>query len=137
MGKAFGTSKTISYIRDDHPIHAWKSQVAYAGSQARPKDWKLSEPMQVSLLLILSLDPRLKAATVKPVSRIPACGPRSYIGDVDNYTKAILDALNGVLFADDVQIWGLWVKKVYCGPDEWPRAVVKILSGIDSSEIPS
>lgn len=43
--------------------------------------------------------------------------------DIDNYVKAILDSLNGVLFKDDNQIVSLTVKKVYA---EEHKAVVKI-----------
>lgn len=34
-------------------------------------------------------------------------------GDVDNYAKAALDAMNGYVFADDSQVVELFVRKVY------------------------
>jgi len=34
--------------------------------------------------------------------------------DLDNVAKAILDALNGVVYKDDSQICELFVKKMYC-----------------------
>ena len=34
-------------------------------------------------------------------------------GDVDNFSKSILDAMNGILFEDDTQIEELIVKKRY------------------------
>lgn len=37
---------------------------------------------------------------------------RKLRGDVDNYAKTILDALNGVAFGDDSQIRALLVRKV-------------------------
>lgn len=43
--------------------------------------------------------------------------------DVDNYAKAILDALNGIVFKDDNQIVKLTISKIYA-PE--PKAVVRI-----------
>lgn len=38
-------------------------------------------------------------------------------GDVDNYAKAVLDCLNGILWEDDDQITELVVRKDYCADD--------------------
>jgi len=35
--------------------------------------------------------------------------------DLDNVAKAVLDALNGVVYQDDVQVWRLVVNKLYAG----------------------
>lgn len=43
--------------------------------------------------------------------------------DIDNYTKSILDACNGIIYKDDSQIVGLWAEKYYS--DE-PRAEIEI-----------
>lgn len=43
--------------------------------------------------------------------------------DIDNYVKAILDALNGVAFKDDSQIIKLKAKKLY---SENPRTEIEI-----------
>lgn len=48
-------------------------------------------------------------------------------GDVDNYGKAITDALNGIAYRDDIQVKRLVVEKRECGPDE-ERAEVTIES---------
>jgi Holliday junction resolvase RusA-like endonuclease len=38
--------------------------------------------------------------------------PKSKLtGDIDNYAKSILDALNGVAYADDKQIVSLYLEK--------------------------
>ena len=46
---------------------------------------------------------RAIAGEIRPLTR----------GDVDNYSKGILDALNGVVYPDDKQIVELTVKKFY------------------------
>ena len=43
--------------------------------------------------------------------------------DVDNYVKAILDALNGVAFKDDSQIVVLYARKIY---SDNPRTEIEI-----------
>ena len=34
--------------------------------------------------------------------------------DIDNYIKAILDSLNGVVYVDDKQVVEIFAKKIYC-----------------------
>ena len=41
----------------------------------------------------------------------PTKNPSKLRGDIDNYAKAILDALNGVAYTDDKQIVSLKLKK--------------------------
>lgn len=49
----------------------------------------------------------------------PKTTKRSFpTGDVDNYAKAVLDSLNGVLWEDDDQITELIVRKGYCADDK-------------------
>ena len=49
--------------------------------------------------------------------------PTSRSGDVDNYGKSILDALNGLMYEDDSQVTTLYVTKKY-GND--PYALIRI-----------
>ncbi|NKB39462.1 MAG: RusA family crossover junction endodeoxyribonuclease [Ilumatobacter sp.] len=53
-------------------------------------------------------------------------------GDVDNFSKTILDALNGVAFADDKQITSLGVKRVYSAAPGF--SIVVRRSGLNRSE---
>jgi Holliday junction resolvase RusA-like endonuclease len=47
------------------------------------------------------------------ISPCPAPGsPKLRRGDIDNYTKLILDALNGVAWVDDRQIAAITVRKL-------------------------
>lgn len=54
--------------------------------------------------------------------------PAAPIGkpDCDNLAKAPMDALNGLLYADDAQVICLAsVAKYYCDPDELPRTLIQ------------
>lgn len=56
----------------------------------------------------------------KPSSSIPT-------GDVDNYAKAALDAVNdAALWGDDKQVVSLLVTKRYAAVDETPRTIITI-----------
>lgn len=46
----------------------------------------------------------------------------SQSGDVDNFAKALLDAANGILYSDDVQVVELCIRKVY---GEEPGALIE------------
>lgn len=52
--------------------------------------------------------------------------PDARRSDVDNATKLILDALNGVAWEDDSQIDALEVDRAMCG-DAGPRTVVEVV----------
>lgn len=88
--------------------------------QQKPKDI-ITEAIEVNI--IVSKTPpkswskvKQKRATdgiLKPVNK----------PDVDNYAKALLDAMNGIVFKDDNQIVKLTVSKEYA---EEPKAVVRI-----------
>jgi len=47
-------------------------------------------------------------------------------GDVDNFAKAILDAVEGILFKNDAQVWSLTVSKQYVARGCSPGAVVSV-----------
>lgn len=78
----------------EHPVVAWKSLIGLYASTARHPDWPIQRRIPLGVLLSFQRTParncRLKACIVRP--------------DLDNYMKAALDALHGVVFEDDSQI---------------------------------
>jgi Holliday junction resolvase RusA-like endonuclease len=46
--------------------------------------------------------------------------------DVDNYSKSILDSLNGKLWDDDSQIIALFISKQWANPDEEGYFIVEV-----------
>ena len=61
--------------------------------------------------------------------RLPKKGPRIQHGvrpDLDNLVKALKDAMDGVLMADDAQITSLTALKFYAASDESPAVHVRL-----------
>lgn len=46
--------------------------------------------------------------------------------DCDNIAKAVCDALIGVAYADDAQVWKCTILKMYHAKDGWPETAVEI-----------
>lgn len=82
---------------------AWEQAVQWAAKPHRPES-PLTCPLAVAMVFYLPKPKRGKR-------QYPSVRP-----DIDNYAKAILDALNGVMWADDGQIVQLTVSKSYGEP---------------------
>lgn len=82
---------------------AWEQAVQWAAKPHRPES-PLTCPLAVAMVFYLPRPQRCKR-------QYPSVRP-----DIDNYAKAILDALNGVMWADDGQIVQLTASKSYGDP---------------------
>lgn len=63
------------------------------------------------------------AGTVRPAMRVKYPFPG---GDLDNYVKGPLDALNGVAFHDDKQVTDLSATKRWTGPGESAGVLISL-----------
>lgn len=88
----------------------YESLVAGAARAAMGRREPLACPVETDIVLVLQGDP-----AVWPTSRLD--------GDADNLEKAVLDALNGIVFTDDRLVVRSYREK-RCGPD--PMVVVKV-----------
>ena len=59
-----------------------------------------------------------------PAPAVGAGLPAGHVGDVDKLSRAALDALTGIVYADDCQVVELRVRKVYC--ERWVQPGVSI-----------
>lgn len=103
---------------DDHAIHAYKQHVALFGRRAKPGG-PLFEKLRVDLVFVL---PAIGKPPKEP-------RPRSWAGvrpDLDNLVKAVLDALNGVLWLDDAQVVLLSAAKHRAADGEGPSTSVRV-----------
>ena len=77
----------------DPKVKAWQMAVSWAAKEAvNMQEW-LTTDLEVTLLFVL---PEEK---------------RSYRKDLDNLSKAVLDGMNGIVYADDKQITRLTIEK--------------------------
>jgi Holliday junction resolvase RusA-like endonuclease len=66
--------------------------------------------------------PRPKSAPKRTGSRLPHCKKP----DAENLAKSVLDALSGLLYDDDRQIWRLVVEKWVAAVDEQPQVTIHV-----------
>lgn len=111
-GRSYTPAKTANYA----------ARVAQIGKMAMGDAPLIEGPLSLSLMVHLPIPASWSRAkregalkgTVWPVSR----------PDVDNYAKNVLDALNGVVWADDSAVVSITCTKVY---SDDPRAVVRVV----------
>jgi Holliday junction resolvase RusA-like endonuclease len=109
-GHAFTPKRTRDY----------ESKVAMIAAQ-QMSEKGYTEPfngeLTVSVIAYLPKPKKPKEKLNAPLIRSPSNG------DVDNYSKAALDAIEGIVFENDSQITALTVKKRY---DKTPRLLVSV-----------
>lgn len=105
----------------DEKTRLYERSVRALSAQAMGGKPPFQGPLSVSLQLRLALP---KSMSKRQRARILA-GEEPYFGnlDADNGAKALLDAMNSVVFLDDRQVTRLWVVKV---PHEKPGVDVRI-----------
>ena len=96
----YSRSKIVQYWRQTIRDVYRTSSVVHAGNRA----------LRIRLVFFFPRPQRLMRKEVPP-GRIPYTKKP----DIDNVSKAVLDALNGVAYDDDAQVYDLRVQKWYVG----------------------
>lgn len=122
------SDESVQVVIELAPVPAARPRVSKWGTYYPPnyKDWKKAaeaffpfSPTPLEGALAVELEVVCKRPK-KPTSPIPT-------GDVDNYAKAALDAVNDAkLWHDDKQVVSLAVSKRYAGDGEAPRTIINI-----------
>lgn len=100
----------VSVMPASTRLRDWQATVRIAARQAAGDQRLLTGPLRVGLLFTL---PRPKSHYGKRGLR-PAAPPYpAGHPDLDKLTRAVLDALTGVIFGDDAQVVSLAAEKVY------------------------
>lgn len=102
-------------VYDDkkHPVNTFKAAVQMVAYQHH-----IGAPLEGPLSVVLTF---VFASKSKRERKWKATRP-----DVDNLTKSVLDALNGLTFKDDGQVCELVVRKYHACGDEQPHVDVSI-----------
>ena len=112
-GRAFEAPKS-------HPVHAFKATcrlVANKIYENTPHDG----PVRVEAVFVLPR-PKSEFYKVKPTPR----HPHIKRGDIDNFAKTILDALTGLVWIDDGQVYSMEVEKHVASAVETPHVEMTI-----------
>lgn len=118
--RALPGGKASLYLPEDHPVHAWKEAVVRA-LPAGAGVFRRGLPLRLELTVLLAR-PRRLIYRRRAMPRLPA----PVKPDADNLVKAVKDALNRRLYADDAQVVEMLVRKFYCGGVEAPGAWILV-----------
>lgn len=117
-GHAYTPAKTVQYER---LVRNCAIQVL---SLAR-KEWNATAPMMVRIAVLK----QVPKSWSKQKKRMAIGTPCTVKPDLDNIQKAILDALNGIAFNDDRQVYSITVTK------HWTLCADTVAVFVDNGEI--
>ena len=98
--------KPVAYIPDDHAVHGYKQAVQLAAKVAMAGLAPVNGPVLVTVLFRFG----------RPKSHSKAArldDNHTQKPDLDNLCKAVLDALNGICWADDSQVCQIRASKAW------------------------
>ncbi len=116
-GKPFATQYEAAKT---HAIHTFKAAVQFAAREVY-KGPPIQEPVILSTSFVF---PRPKSLIWKSREMIRL--PHTKKPDRDNLDKAVLDALKGVVLADDCQVYAGSIYKWIAAGDEQPHVAIEI-----------
>lgn len=114
-----GRTFTQNYTPTKHPVNSFKASVQEAASNVITEP--LSGPVVLRAHFIL---PRPKSKTKKTLPN-PRYASESK-PDLDNLEKALMDALTGIAWRDDSQVYHKTTMKHVAAGDELPHVLVMI-----------
>lgn len=114
------TSVKTANGRKAHPIVAFKASIKHEAKLAYSGK-PLEGPIRLDCIFVF---PRPKAMLWKkrPMPRVP----HTTKPDTDNITKAVKDALTGIVWRDDSQVYQEFCTKWIASGDEQPKTIVMI-----------
>lgn len=111
-----------NYLPQDHPVWAFRSLVQMEARRhfEAPHDG----PVEMSVRFVLPRPQKMIWKT-RPMVRVPHVGKP----DRDNLLKAVQDALEGIVYLNDSQVWCGDVRKIIARGGEDPHTWLRILVG--------
>jgi Holliday junction resolvase RusA-like endonuclease len=116
--------KARTFTDGKHPIHAYKAAIklAWNATEAGP----IAGPVTMRIEAVFTR-PQAKVWKTKPMPSYP----HTIKPDCDNVAKSVMDALNGIAYRDDSQVFMVTVTKRVAAGDEQPRTEVHVESWND------
>lgn len=115
-----GSHASVYGAKSDHAVHAFKATCRLAARQAYRGE-PLSTPLVLSLVFVLPRPQGMRWER-KPMPRVP----HQTKPDLDNLYKSTVDALTGLLWLDDKQIYRDETSKWIAAGDEQPHVRVRV-----------
>ncbi len=116
-----GQGRTRRFVPKDHAIHGFRGAVQVAGRMSWGGRAPVLGPIHLEVLIVMPR-PKSKVWVKKEMLREPHLGKP----DRGNVVKGIEDALKGIFWRDDCQVWSSRERKVIGAGDEKPRVVVEV-----------
>jgi len=115
-----GRAVAQNYTPSKHPVQSFKAAVQLAASMAHDGA-PIMGPISMAVTFVF---PRPKGMVFrkKPMPRTA----KTSKPDVDNLMKSVCDALNGLLWLDDAQVFDARIIKLVASGDEQPRTEVVV-----------
>ena len=110
-----------AYIRDDHPIHAYRQMVSL---HAR-RQWGRREPIAQSVALSVLFVSPLARTRARKRDAVPRRW-RARTPDLDNLVKGVKDAINGIVWQDDAQVALTKAAKITGAQGETPHTLIVV-----------
>lgn len=104
-----------------HAVHDFKATCRLVASQ-HYQGAPLEGPLSLKLVFVMPRPDKLRWKT-RPMPRQPYAAKKN---DYDNLAKSITDALTGLLWVDDGQIWQADIVRVIASGDEQPHVEVEV-----------
>lgn len=121
VGSGAGARPGIIGAKAKHPTNAFKAAVAHAAALAYAGP-PLAMPLVMRIVFVFPR-PAAKRWKTRPMPREPYAAKKN---DWDNCGKAVCDALNKRLFADDGLLYDVHVERWIASGDEQPHVEVTI-----------
>lgn len=116
-----GKTVAHNYTPTNSPVNAFKAAVQFAAHEAYNGRPPHNGPVRLFATFVLPR-PQAKCWKTKPMPQAPHVGKP----DIDNLTKALTDALNGLLYAGDSRIYAATVVKLIAAGGQQPCCYVQL-----------
>lgn len=122
---------TVTFeAKKDHKIHIFKADLRKAAADQMAGRPPLQGDVAIKVLFVLPRPGNLHWKT-KAMPRVP----HTKKPDADNLIKGLKDALKGIVWRDDNQVWHEDVKKVIASGSEPPHVHVIVSTGTKEDEL--
>jgi Holliday junction resolvase RusA-like endonuclease len=112
-GKGNNKGFVSNFTPARHPVQAFKRELQIEARKAMKDQPAFDCPLEVEIVIVYD---RIQTQTEKKfgIRQIP----KATKPDADNVAKAVMDALNGVVWSDDSRIFSLLARKYYAAIGE-------------------